>query len=317
MKLADILAAWNHFWFELRSPLPTCIFRILYGLHVLFFCVLIYPDLMTWYLPNGMLSMQPYREWLGSERFSLLFWLPQTESSVYAVFALLAIAAITLTIGFCSRTSAVVLCVMLVSLHNRNLIILNSGDGLMRMMGIYLMFSHCGSSLSVDAWLKKRAGVAATQTEFAIWAQRLMQLQICAVYLHSVLAKSFGTPWLDGTTVYYVLQLREFYRVQLPFLLTSIWFSKVLTWGTLFAETAMFTLVWVKELRYYVLALGLLLHAGIELTMNIPQFETLMMSSYILFVDPQHLQWLLDRLIGKRGQPLEPQLNTVDSLPAS
>lgn len=307
MRLAEIIAAWDHFWFELRSPLPVCLFRILYGLHVLFFCVLIYPDLMTWYMPNGILSTLPYREWLGTERFSLLFMMPQSEAGVYAVFALLVLAALSLTVGFCSRTSAAVLCVMLISLHNRNLIILNSGDGLMRMMGIYLMFSHCGEQLSVDAWLKKRAGAPVVQTEFAIWAQRLMQLQICAVYLHSVLAKSFGTPWLDGTTVYYVLQLREFYRVQLPFLLSSIWFSKVLTWGTLAVETAMFTLVWIKELRYYVLALGLLLHAGIELTMNIPQFETLMMSSYLLFVDPSHLQWLLDKLAGrwkKQSQPL-------------
>lgn len=315
MRVDDILAVWNHFWFELRSPLPVCVFRILYGLHVLFFCVLIYPDLMTWYLPNGILSLQPYREWLGSERFSLLFWLPQSEASVYAVFALLTIAAFTLTIGFCTRTSAFVLCLMLISLHNRNLIILNSGDCLMRMMGIYLMFSHCGEQLSIDAWLKKRACVPITQTEFAIWAQRLMQLQICAVYLHSVLAKSYGAPWLDGTTVYYVLQLREFYRVQLPFLLSSIWFSKILTWGTLFIETGMFTLVWIKEFRYYVLALGLLLHAGIELTMNIPQFETLMISSYLVFVDPKHLQSVLERMLGRRKYP-QPQLNTVDSLPA-
>lgn len=297
MTLAQLLNVWNRFWFELRSPLPVSVFRILYGIHILFFGLMIAPDLLVWYLPTGILSIPAYRDWLGSERFSALFWMPQNEWSVYAVFALLMISAVTLTVGFCTRTSNLVLVLMLVSLHNRNLLILNSGDGLLRLMGIYLLFSSAGQALSIDNWIKRRAGKTVPALA-PIWAQRLMQLQICLVYMHSFFAKLLGETWFEGTAVYYALQLRDFYRLPIMPLLGQLWMFKMLTWGTLVIELFMFTLVWIRELRYYILAAAVALHLGIELTMNIPQFEILMISSFVLFIDPNHLQRVVDKLRG-------------------
>jgi len=49
-------------------------------------------------------------------------------------------------------------------------------------------------------------------------------------------------------------------------------------------------LVWLKELRYPVLLLGLLLHLSIEYSMNVPLFEWVLLSAYVLFIDPDDLQ---------------------------
>lgn len=292
---------WRHFWFEMRSPLPVAVFRILLGLHVLMFGVLIYPDLSTWYLPEGILSLQPYREWSGSERFSLLFFLPPTAASVHAVFTILMVSALTFTFGFCTRTSNFFMVLMLVSLHQRNLIMLNPADGLMRLMALYLMFSQAGKALSIDAWLQRRgAQEPLAAPSYAIWAQRLMQLQVVVVYLQGVLLKINGSPWLDGTAVYYVLQLHDYHRLPVSFLLQNLLLLKLMTWGALVTEFCLATLLWVKEFRYYILAAGVALHLGIELTMNIPLLETLMISTYVLFIDPKDIDTVLARCRGLR-----------------
>lgn len=295
MTLAKIWQGWNDFFFQLQSPLPMAILRIFYGLHVLLFVFLLVPDLATWYGADGLLSMETNRQWQQTDRFSLFAWLPPTLGTVYGVFTLLAICAFTLTIGLFTRTSNVILVLILFSIHHRNMIILNGGDNFMRLVGLYLMFSHAGKTLSLDAWLKAKLGKA-VKTEYSIWAQRLVQLQLSAVYCHSFCGKINGESWLNGTATYYASRLQDFQKFPVPYLLDNMWTIYLLSWGTLFIEFALFTLVWIKDLRYYVLAAGVLLHLGIEWTMNIPMFETQMIVAYIVFVDPKDIQSVIQKL---------------------
>ena len=61
-------------------------------------------------------------------------------------------------------------------------------------------------------------------------------------------------------------------------------------------EFSLAALVWVRRLRYPLLAAGLLLHLGIEVSMNIPIFEWVMVSAYVLFLRPEDLRrWLARR----------------------
>ena len=45
----------------------------------------------------------------------------------------------------------------------------------------------------------------------------------------------------------------------------------------------------VRPLRYPLLVLGLLLHLGIEYSLNIPMFEWDVLTAYVLFIDPADL----------------------------
>lgn len=296
MNLRQLWDGWNQFWFAPQSPLPMAVFRIFFGLHVIMFVVLLYPDLATWYGPHGLVSQGANNEWLNGERFSVLNWLPQTMGSVYGVFLLLLITAITTTCGLFTRTSLIVLAVMLFSIHHRNLIILNSGDLFMRLSSLYLLFSHCGDALSVDNLLKKRFGQPPPPSASPGWAQRLVQIQLCMVYAHSFFGKINGETWLSGTALYYVGRLQDFQKLPAPMIFDNILMINLLTWATLIIEFALFTFVWIKDFRYYVLAAGVLLHLGIEWTMNIPLFETQMICAYVVFVDANDLQRVIDRL---------------------
>lgn len=316
MTLKRLWELWNQFWFEERSPLPMAAYRILFSLHVLGFVLLMLPDLSNWYGSQGLITSAANKEWLITDRFSLFAWLPDTPWAIYGAFALLFITAITTGLGLFTRTSLLVLSLALFSIHHRNLIILNSGDLFMRLSAVYLLLSPAGNALSLDNLIRKKSGRSTPATS-PIWAQRLLQLQLCTVYLQSSLAKLAGETWCDGTAIYYVGRLLDFQKLPVPWVFDNMFLIKLLTWGTLVVEFALWTLIWVKEFRYYILAAGILLHLGIEWSMNIPMFETQMICAYVVFVDPVDIQRFIDRirsLFSRRPISLEKAVVAHDGL---
>lgn len=297
MSLSRLWQLWNQFWFEERSPLPMAVYRVLFALHVLGFVLLMLPDISNWYDAQGLISNAANREWLITDRFTLFGWLPDTPWAIYGAFALLFITAITTALGLFTRTSLLVLVLALFSIHHRNLIILNSGDLFMRLSAVYLLLSPAGDALSLDNLIRRKMGRPVPATS-PIWAQRLVQMQLAVVYCQSSLAKLGGETWCDGTALYYVGRLLDFQKMPMPWVFNNMLLIKILTWSTLAVELALWTLIWVKEFRYYILAAGVLLHLGIEWSMNIPLFESQMICAYVVFIDADDLQRVLDRIKG-------------------
>ena len=96
--------------------------------------------------------------------------------------------------------------------------------------------------------------------------------------------------WLNGTAIYFVSRLDEFKRFPVPSFYQSYWFSKAMSFFTLFAEFALGTFIWFKETRYQVLFLGVLLHLGLDYTMNVPFFQWIALSGFLVFVDAEKWQ---------------------------
>ena len=142
----------------------------------------------------------------------------------------------------------------------------------------------------------------------APWAQRWLQLQLAFVYCQTFFAKLSGRHWIDGWAVYFAARYDDCQRFMLPVIFDTPFIIKGLTWGTLVIEFALWALVWFKELRYWVLLSGIFLHMGIEITMNLPMFEWVMMFSYLAFVEPQDLtkvmNYLKARVHNRFGNPV-------------
>jgi predicted DCC family thiol-disulfide oxidoreductase YuxK len=124
----------------------------------------------------------------------------------------------------------------------------------------------------------------------------LIAIQVALVYLYTFAWKALGPMWLSGIAVYYTSRLVEFWRFPVPYVFEHLATIKLWTWGTLLVEFALGVLVWVKELRYWVLLSGVLLHLGIDYSMNIPLFAPIMISSYLTFVDPEDLERFFARI---------------------
>jgi uncharacterized membrane protein YphA (DoxX/SURF4 family) len=301
MSLRSLARAWNRFFFEPQSPTPVAMFRIFYGLLVIADLILLAPDWQTWFGPRGLVTPEGMRVLEPGPRLNIFTVLPPTVFWTDAVFWLMLIAAIMLTVGFRTRASSIVLWVLLASMHQRNLLITNAGDTMLRVTGFFLMFAPAGAAFSVDRWLRRKKGREGDEIPLSSpWAQRMIQLEVSLLYIMTFWTKSMGPEWVDGTALHYVQHLDQFRRFPVPPMFLDPLVVSVETWGTLAIEFALGVLIWFKELRYRVLLAGVLLHLSLEYAMNVPLFQWIMLSTFITFVEPADLAcalgWLRARV---------------------
>ena len=298
MSIATLTKWWKEFWFTPTSPAPICLFRIFYGLSVVATGLLLAPDLINWFGNHPVISAQTVHDWENSEaRFSLFFLLPASNSLALAMLTALLISASCLTVGLFTRFSALVVFICLCSFDQRMACIMNSGDTILRHQALLLTFSEAGALFSIDRIRSRSKQPQSDQSLlFSPWAQRLIQLQIAGVYAQTFFSKLACPEWLDGTALYYCSRLTDFSRLPSPILFDHLWIYQVLCWLTLAIELALFTLIWWRKTRYPVLLIGTVFHLCIEVTMNIPVFEYIMIASYINFLKPVDVFKIINKL---------------------
>jgi|688.fasta_scaffold329743_2 hypothetical protein len=300
--MASLARFWEDFWFKPVSPAPVCLFRIFFGLLVLTKGLLLAPDLMTWYGSHPIISTQTIHDWEMSEtRFSFLFLFPDSDTAVRCVYTALMIAASTLSLGLYTRFSALVVFLCLCSFDQRMACIMNSGDTLLRLESFLLIFSEAGTLYSLDR--KFNLGKHRQPQSSVLcspWAQRLLQLELSGVYAQAFFSKVVHSEWLNGIAFYNCSRLTDFARLPLPMLFDHLWIYQIICWMTLAIELALFTLIWSKKTRYLVLLIGTAFHICIDLTMNIPLFEYIMIVNYINFLEPADVLLFVKRIAKRK-----------------
>lgn len=302
-QVRSAFGAIDKFFFEEVSPASLAVFRIFLGLLVLVTALLMVPDLFTLFGPEAVVPVNLVQWWYGTPHFSVLWMLPDSKEAVVATWLVLVWASVALTFGWHTRISALTVLLCLCSFHHRNPFAVHSGDTLLRLFSFLLIFSCAGAMYSLDAQGKP------LKRKVAIWAQRLIQLQLAGMYCQAFFAKVIGPNWQDGTALYWILKLEDYARFPVPIIPDHLWMLQVCSWATLWIEFSLWTLIWVPQIRYYVLGLGVMLHLGIEYSMNIPVFEWITMAAYITFVDPKHVEQFVAsisekaRNIARLGRP--------------
>lgn len=295
--MRQIRRDWNEFWFAPVSSVPLGLFRLVFGFWVLVYGLLLFRERFLWFSEQGVLPASAAMAYNGSigpgtMRLNLMLY-HGADHFLTLIFVVFLLAALGLTLGFWTRTSAVLVYLGLSLLHNRDAPIHNSGDTVMMVLSIYLMLSPAGAACSLDRLWRIFRGKEDDAPPLVIpWTQRLMQLQISVLYLCASLSKITGATWMDGTAVYYPLHLPE--SARFPVLgRDNLYVINAMTWATIAIEFALATFVWVPRLRLYVLTLGVLLHLGIEYTFNIPLFSALMITSYLNFLTGDDIKHFL------------------------
>lgn len=286
---------WDSFFYSFTDATALCFFRVLFGFFLFLNGISLVEDFEAWYGvgDNSLVPLYDSFTFYSDFRINIFKWLSPTEQSAWMVLIAYIISSVGVMVGFKTRISSIICFVLIISLQNRNYAILNSGDTLMRCMLFLMIFAPTHVKYSVDAYLREKEGNPYSTT-ISIVTIRLMQLQFSLVYLATTLFKLKGYDWVDGTAVYYTSRLENFQRVILPVVFDYPSLVKFATWSALFIEFAMGTLVWVKELRIWVLFAGILLHLGIELSMSIGFFEWVMIAGYVLFLEPKEFKWMAD-----------------------
>lgn len=286
-----LVRGWNLFFFAPQSPLPICIFRILYSLCVLATLLLIHGEWLDWYGVHAWVTESTMQAIETGPRLNLFAWMPQSDVWATGFFWVFLAVTLLLLAGMWTRFASIAVFVCLASMQQRNLYILHSGDTFLRVAGFFLIFAPAGAMLSVDRWwaTRKRSSRPPVAPR-APWAQRMIQFELTLVYFCGFLWKLKGHAWIDGTALYYVMHLTEIRRFPIPAAFQHPAILKLGAWYTLALECALGTLIWVRPFRYPLLALGVLFHLTLEYCFNIPMFEWDILAAYVLFVEPAIIQ---------------------------
>jgi hypothetical protein len=295
ISLKRLPGAWQQFWFEPQETSTLALFRIAFGLVALAWTASQAPNLMAFYGPHGVL---PHATSGGPGSWGVLnYW--HGSAAVVALLVVTLVSALALTVGFCSRLAAILVLVGIISFEQRNLLVTNSGDGLVRNLAFFCALAPSGESLSMDRLLRKPQNF----WEFpkrAPWALRLIQLQISIGYFSAVWHKAGNDLWRNGTAVAYSLRIDDIHRFATPgFITHSVVLTELLTYGTLASELALGVLLWNATARPWVIIIGLVLHLSIDYWILVGFFSYAMFCGYVAFTKPENATrwtlWVRDR----------------------
>jgi vitamin K-dependent gamma-carboxylase-like protein len=302
--------AWDRFFFEPESPSPIVLVRIAWGIAVALWGLTMLPDVNP-FLTKGDLRYDKPR---GAGSWNPLDWIGWSKAPL-VVCVLLVVAAVAVVVGYRSRLSTVVATLCLLSLERTNPAIFNSGDLLLRQIGVCLSLAPSGLLLSWDAWRARRSarGAHAPPPRRAPWATRLLQLELAVGYLLSCWAKLRGQTWHNGTALALALRISDLHRFTVP---SSVFHQStalnLLTWATLLFEGSFLFLIWPRSTRMWVLGAGIFFHLGIDLFFDVGFFSWAIWIAYLAFLPPdvadRVVAWL-DRTVVRRGA--EPSGPTV------
>jgi hypothetical protein len=129
------------------------------------------------------------------------------------------------------------------------------------------------------------------------WPLRLLQIEMAAMFLSTGLVKLNGDKWLNGTAMYYVSRLDDFFG-RLPvlgFLFDTPWVVALMTWTVIAAELLVPIFIWFRETRRVCLVVAIGFHLANEWTMNLFLFHWLMLCGWMAFLTPEDFAWAGNR----------------------
>ena len=298
------LDRWQQFWF---APIPTHVYamlRIAFGLVGCMTLVGVRDVSMFWDL-NGLVPVG--HNGLGVKVFLLQHGLGSDFGRILYVCTVASF--LSMIVGFQSNMS--VLLALLLSLVQVawNYLPLSGADAALRAFLFCLMWADSGAVWSVDAWLtRKRSDAPPTETSYAIAPLRLMRFQVALIYLNAGLWKFSNPYWRDGSAVHYVLESNLYHRFPNMVPVTFDWVIPLLTYGTLAWELSFAFFLLFRPTRRVAIALGVLMHVGMLLTIEIGPFHWMMLASYLAFLDPRRVAAFAARL---RAHAQSPELADI------
>eukprot|EP01112_Ceratiomyxa_fruticulosa_P008639 TRINITY_DN2238_c0_g3_i1.p1 TRINITY_DN2238_c0_g3~~TRINITY_DN2238_c0_g3_i1.p1 ORF type:complete len:339 (+),score=42.30 TRINITY_DN2238_c0_g3_i1:137-1153(+) len=213
----------SSFEVDLRS---LALFRILVSSLVMWDILLRLPNTHAHYSDLGVLPVIEAIPSIDTESYSLHF---SNGTVLFCLFLFLVhfAFAFLLLIGYRTKISHFVVWLLLVSLHNRNPLVLNTGDDLLRLLLFWSLFLPLGEKYSVDFALSPKTNTS-TNKHVSCGSFAFVIQFVC--FFWSECALRTGVEWEEGTAFYYLLSLDQYTtRIGYLFLYIPQWISIVIT----------------------------------------------------------------------------------------
>jgi hypothetical protein len=287
---------WKRFWHEPLRAERLALVRI-------FFAIALLADQLVQYIPNFADLFGPHgagyaglndEYQLSKWRWTILVTGTDNLSVLWPVFWVWVGATVLYLVGWQTRLMGVVVWFLTMCFLDRNPNVKNGGDDVLSASLFLLMLMPTGRAFSIDAWRRRRKAIAAglspddpslIRPTVSAWGVRLLQIQLCILYLTTGLAKLrggelplplervFQGTWWRGTSIHYVmndLTMARFSYAQLPL---PFWMTAIITYTSVWFETLFTPLVIWRRTRKWALWFGVLFHIGIYLAIEVGWFS--------------------------------------------
>ncbi|SIR77209.1 HTTM domain-containing protein [Natronorubrum thiooxidans] len=256
-------------------------FRIILGLTLLFDVLHRSRHLVTFYTDSGAV---PREVRLAQADVSAQYSIHMLSGEPWAqalLFGLAALLAIGVLVGYRTQLAVLLSLVLLVSVHFRAPLVLNSGDRLLREVMVLAVFLPLGTRWAVDAIGSDRE----RNRRVATPATAAILLYVVSFFANNGQHKRLGDTWPGGEALQYALRQDQLtillgnYLVDYPLLL------EVGTYGWLaLVVGAPLLLVLSGWLRVLYVGLFLSAVAGLGLSMAVGLFPAVLTAVLVLFV---------------------------------
>lgn len=281
----------DRFFFGFSAPLAVGIFRAMFSSVLLLNILLRIPYSEFYFTDAGFVPADHAVE-IRPEFFQPLWcWFPTSFNAAIAVQVALCIGLLLLACGVFGKIGTRLLGIAILighlSLLQRNYSVMYGAD----FISTFWIFGLCFMNST------KRFSLARVKNETeAEWSRvltsvgiRLVQIQLCLIYLYTGFEKLRGNDWWDQTAVWRVLGNEQLMTIDLSFLRNVPLVVGILTWGTVLFEVYAPVLLWVRSTKKGMILFGWGLHVGIAATMGLYVFSLTMMAAYLLFCEDSWL----------------------------
>lgn len=243
-------------------------------------------------------------------------WLPymfsfHTMSGLWqlqlVLFALAAVFAFCLLLGYKTRLSTFVTWLLLLSLQNRNPLIEQGGDDLLRMLLFWGIFLPWGRFYSHDATQRPQLSSAPADTSYFSAATVAYIVQVGIVYFSTALLKNSPEWNSEGTALYYALSLDQILMPGGRLIYPYPELLRVLTLSAYYTELLLpFLLLIPFYNNFFRVVVVLVLfgfHIGISLTLFVGLFYLINIASAVGLLPRPVMDWVDRRLFSSFRRP--------------
>ncbi len=278
-RAARVQEALTRFFFAPADARPLAVLRIGVAAVLLAQAVTIAPAFFALYDRAGFLQgrLEAALAKPGLPRLDALVDLldPSGASSTTILVGIAAVYVLSLgalLLGFRARLSAAVAWLGHMTLMTTANAVTYGVDVFAHVFLFYLVWLPSGAALSVD----RRRRAPAMPTWGARLGLRVVQLQLCIVYLASGLGKAAGRDWWNGTAMWQALMMPDFRRLDFSWLAGHRWVAVLAGWTVLLVEIGDPVLVWPRRTRRLWVTATVGLHLGIMAFMGLHLFGAIM-----------------------------------------
>lgn len=308
--------SWNRFWFTASDAYSLSVMRILTGILAVVYHFSFTADLVRWFGPSGILTIETAKRFTENPRFNTYYFsylnFVDAPAALWLVHFIGLVILLMFLAGAFTRVTSVLSLIVVLSYMHRAPMLAGQMEPVLTMLLFYLCFAPAGRHLSLDSLLRRRklAGQASISPDKdasngpSVWANislRAMQIHCVGFYFVIALTKFRWTGWWNGDAIWGLLAYSESRLIDLTFLhdaeyLLDFWTHLILLFELLFP-----VLVWNRTLRPLMLGIAVLMWTSMALVTGLVSYSLIMIVASLAFVPADAWRALIGNVITRKS----------------